>query len=144
MENKKLSIEQLKEFWKDWEHKAGESFIDYFVDDNINSIGLILGYWAAKYPDLFEYIMDYTNECIVWNYVQDGCNKYNISLVGLVEEFYKVYTYKEDSEIFNEKNYDKSIIPWCDLICGIDIYYQRFLDWYNENNYNLNLSKYGK
>lgn len=48
----KKSIEEIKELIDKFEGTCGESFVDYFIDDNINNIGFLVGYIYGKFPDL--------------------------------------------------------------------------------------------
>ena len=133
MENK-ISKEQLQELWRDWELKHGESFMDYFVDDNINELGIVLGCWSVTYPDLFNYIMKESGWCIPGEYVQD-------ELSSLVESYYANDIDPDGYIELNEGEYELSILPWCEVICCIDIYYERLLDFCKE--YKIDLNTYG-
>lgn len=100
---KKWSIEKMSDFWSLWEQYAGESFIDYFVDDNIHNMGIVIEYF---------------------------CDKYLPSISELVEEFYEV---ENEDGVYNDENYDKVIYAWCSLIHDVDVYYSRFSEWINKN-----------
>lgn len=56
----KFTVDEIQQIWGIWESRYDESFVDYFLDDNINNMGIVLGYWSAKYPELFKYIMNMT------------------------------------------------------------------------------------
>ena len=134
MENKKLTVKQLQKFWRAWEIDHGESFIDYFLDDNINDLGLVLGCWSVIYPDLFNYIMKESNWCIPWRGIQDG-------LSSLVEYYYASNIGPDGYIEFNEGEYELSILPWCEVIYRVDIYYERLLDFCKD--YKIDLNTYG-
>lgn len=125
----KFSVEELIELWGIWEEEAGESFIDYFVDDNIKCMPFVLGYWSAKFPDLFEFLMNIGEGKIPWSSAQDAPIGFE-SISCLVEIFYKVVScgVEEDGH-WSQETYNKSIMPWCSLIHDIDIYYNRFIKW---------------
>lgn len=132
---KKWSIEKMSDFWSLWEQYAGESFIDYFVDDNIHNMGIVIGYFCGKFPKLGNFILEVSNYKIPWKYIQDGyrviyLGKYLPSISELVEEFYEV---ENEDGVYNDENYDKVIYAWCSLIHDIDVYYSRFSEWINKN-----------
>ena len=114
MENK-LTLEELLEFVLNWEQEAGESFMDYAGDDYIFlNISFLIGYWLVKYPELYQFLMNESNNKIPWKYPQDG-------LTDLVQLFYNAG--------LSEETYSAYLIPWLSLIIDNDIYYQRFIEW---------------
>lgn len=119
----KFTVDEIQQIWGIWESRYDESFVDYFLDDNINNMGIVLGYWSAKYPELFRYIMNMTDWCIPWEYIQDSLTNYG-SLDRVVEDFYGV-----EANGWNEERYEESLRPWCSLIHDVDIYYERFNEW---------------
>lgn len=131
----KWSIEKMMDYWRLWEVRFGESFIDYFVDDNLNNMGFVVGYFYGKFPELGKYILEASNYCIPWSFVQDWITEKEPekdipSISHLVELFYNV---ENEDGIFNEENYDKSIYVWCSLIHDVDEYYTRFINWTERN-----------
>lgn len=125
MQETKFSVEELIELWSIWEEHAGESFIDYFLDDNINNMSLVIGYLIAKEPDLGNYILQQSDGTIPWEYIQDCPGVKTDSISYLVEQFYNVY----DGNVWKEENYHKAQSIWCSLIHDVDIYYKRFEEW---------------
>lgn len=129
----KWSIEKMTEYWSLWEYRYGESFIDYFVDDNIHNMGLVVGFFCGRFPELGKYILEASNYKIPWSFVQDEIYRKEFeeeipSISYLVELFYNV----EDEEgEWHEENYEKEIYAWCSLIHDIDAYYRRFISWVN-------------
>lgn len=131
----KWPIEKMMDYWRFWEVRFGESFIDYFVDGNIYDMGIVVGYFCGKFPELGKYILETSGYKIPWTYVQDWITKKEPekdipSISYLVELFYDV---ENEDGIFNEENYDKSIYVWCSLVHDIDVYYKRFMDWVEKN-----------
>lgn len=135
----KWSIEKMTEYWDLWECYYGESFIDYFVDINIRSIGIVVGFFCGRFPELGKYILEASNYKLPWNYIQEDIYKEKSgedipSISYLVELFYNV----EDEEgNWYEENYEKEIYAWCSLIHDIDIYYERFMNWVDEQDKEL-------
>lgn len=116
---KKLTLDELLEFVRDWEHENGESFMDYAGDDYIFlNVAFLLGYWSVKYPELYQFLMKESGNTVPWRYPQDG-------LTDLVEFFYNV----SHAENWSEDAYNNSLKPWLSLIIDNDIYYKRFEDW---------------
>lgn len=131
----KWAVEKMVDYWNLWEAHAGESFIDYFVDDNLNDMGFVIGYFYGKFPELGRYILEASDYYIPWSYVQDWITKKEPekdipSISHLVELFYNV---ENEDGIFNGENYDKSVYVWCSLIHDVDAYYTRFMDWIERN-----------
>lgn len=129
----KWSIEKMVDYWRLWEIHAGESFMDYFVDDNIHNVGIVLGYFCGKFPELGGYILEVSEYKIPWKFIMDSPyedGEFLPSIDMLVEEYYEV----EDEEgVFNKENYNKAIYVWCSLLHDIDIYYKRFTKWVEKN-----------
>lgn len=126
----------MMDYWRLWEVRFGESFIDYFVDDSIHDMRFIVGYFYGRFPELGRYILETSNYYIPWTYVQDWITKKEPekdipSISHLVELFYNVED--DDEGIFSEENYNKSIYVWCSLIRDVDIYYKRFMDYIEKN-----------
>jgi hypothetical protein len=118
----KYSIEEIIDWIRTWECNAGESFMDYAGDDYIFlNVSFLLGYWSIKFPELYKFLMTKSMNLIPWKYPQD-------ELTDLVEEFYST------KENWNEEDYCKSLIPWVSLIFDNDVYYERFIDWKEEQD----------
>lgn len=131
----KWTIEKMTKFWRQWEIHAGESFMDCFVNDNIYSPGIAVGYFCGKFPELGKYILEASDYTVPWLYITDFISKddsdeYIPGIDELVEEFYKV---EDENGTFNEENYNKAICVWCSLIHDIDIYYERFINWVRDD-----------
>ena len=128
----KLTIEELVELWQIWEGEAGESFVDYFVDDHIRSMHFVLGYWSAKFPDLYKFLIEQGKGKggIPWTSAQD-CPGELDSISSLVEQYYGAYSYDEETGYthWDSDNYAKAILPWCTLIIENNIYYERLHKW---------------
>lgn len=133
----KWSIEKMTEYWNLWEERYGESFIDYFVDDNMHDMGLVVGFFCGRFPELGRYILETSEYSIPWNYVQDEIYRPGEedipSISYLVEVFYNV----DNEGEWNEENYEKVIYAWCSLIHDIDIYYEKFMNWVDEQDKEL-------
>lgn len=132
----KWSIEKMVDYWQFWEIRFGESFIDYFVDDNIHNMGIVVGFFCGRFPELGRYILEESEYKIPWTYVQDWITKKEPekdipSISYLVELFYKV---ENEEGIFDRSRYAKSVYAWCTLIHDIDAYYNRFIEYAEKNN----------
>lgn len=124
----KKSIEEIKELIDKFEGTCGESFVDCFIDDNINNIGFLVGYIYGKFPDLGKVLLANSNWRIVWKFVQDCYYKDGEeveSIAGIVENYYN-------------EDHDKENLFWATVIYDNDPYYDRFEDWLKERNYLLN------
>lgn len=131
----KWTIEKMVKFWRQWEIHAGEPFMDCFVNDNIYNMGIVIGYFCGKVPELGKYILETSDYTIPWLYImdsisKDGSDEYIPGIDELVEEFYKV---ADKNGVFNKENYNKTVYIWCSLIHDIDIYYTRFIEWIKDN-----------
>lgn len=136
--NNKLSVEEIAELWRIWEAVAGESFIDYFLDDAVNNVGFVVGYFVGKFPELGQYILQTTNYTIPWRFIQDNpyverTKDFIPSLLGIVENFYGVYDL--DGNSWNPEAYDKSVFVWSSLIHDVDSYYKDYCDWMSNECY---------
>lgn len=130
---KKWSIEKMSDFWSLWEQYAGESFMDCFVSDNIYNMGIVIGYFYGKFPELGRYILEASDYKVPWKFIMDSPYRDGNFLPGidaLVEAFYDV---ENEDGVYNDENYDKVIYVWCSLIHDIDIYYSRFIKWIDKN-----------
>ncbi len=120
----KKSIEEIKELINKFERTHGESFVDYFIDDNINNIGFLVGYIYGKFPDLGKVLLTNSNWRIVWKFVQDCYYKDDEevdSIAGIVENYYN-------------EDWDKENLFWATVIYDNDPYYSRFEEWLKERN----------
>ncbi len=132
----KWSIEKMTEYWNLWEIRFGESFIDYFVDDYIHNMGIVVGFFCGRFPELGKYILEASNYKVPWTYIQDWITKKEPekdipSISHLVELFYEV---ENEEGIFDKNRYAESVYAWCTLIHDIDAYYNRFIEWVEKNN----------
>lgn len=130
----KWPVEKMSDYWRTWEICMGESFMNYFVCDNIHNMGIILGYFCGKFPELGNYILEISDYKLPWKFIMDSPHKnseFFPSIDMLVEEFYEV---EDEKGLFNEENYDKTVHVWCSLLHDIDIYYKRFIEWVEKNN----------
>lgn len=109
LNRKKYSIDDMIEFWRIWELEMGESFMEYVVEPIVN-VEEIINYWKIEFPDLYNYIMEITDNTIPWKYIYDIPKDYDC-LDYVVENFYEVH----DGN-FTETKYRKSILPWCSYI----------------------------
>lgn len=131
----KWQVAKMVDYWSLWEIRFGESFIDYFVDDNIHDMGIVVGFFCGRFPKLGRYILEASEYRVPWTYIQDWITKKEPkkdipSISHLVELFYEV---ENEEGIFDRKNYTKSVYAWCALIHDIDIYYDRFMEWVEKN-----------
>lgn len=131
----KWQVAKMVDYWNLWEAYAGESFIDYFVDDNIHDMGIVVGYFCGRFPKLGRYILEASEYRIPWAYIQDWAYKKETkeeipSISHLVERFYNA---EDENGRWSQDNYDKVVCAWCCLIHDIDIYYQRFIEWVERN-----------
>lgn len=131
----KWQVAKMVDYWWFWEIRFGESFIDYFVDDNIHNMGIVVGFFCGRFPKLGRYILEASEYKVPWTYIQDWITKKEPekdipSISHLVELFYKV---ENEEGICDRNNYAKSIYAWCTLIHDIDIYYDRFIEWVEKN-----------
>ena len=67
----KWPIEKMVDYWWFWEIRFGESFIDYFVDDYIHNMGIVVGFFCGRFPELGKYILEASNYKVPWTYIQD-------------------------------------------------------------------------
>lgn len=131
----KWQVAKMVNYWSLWEIRFGESFIDYFVDDNIHDMGIVVGFFCGRFPNLGRYILEASEYKIPWTYIQNWITKKEPekdipSISHLVELFYEV---ENEEGIFDRKNYTKSVYAWCTLIHDIDIYYNRFMEYIEKN-----------
>ena len=107
-----------------WEEWMEESWMDYHGNDCIYlNISFLLGYWSAKFPELFEYLMKESNNTIPWKYAQDD-------LLDLVEYFYYPDQFNEDGSYNNwdEEKAKSTFEPWISIIDNNIIYFNRFIE----------------
>lgn len=131
----KWSVEKMMDYWRLWEIRFGESFMDYFVDNSIYNMGFVVGYFYGKFMDLGKYLLETSDYTIPWTFIQDWITKREPekdipSISHLVELFYNV---EDEDGVWSEENYNKSIYVWCSLIHDTDIYYNRFIEWIEKN-----------
>lgn len=120
----KYTVKQIREIIGEWESVYGESFVDYFVDDNICSMHFLLGYFCGKFPDLGKFIMDKSDWSIVWGYVQDG---------GFIKETnQRIDSIAELIEQYCNDDWDLFATIWATVIYDNDPYYERFVEWLSE------------
>lgn len=124
MELKKQSKKQLiVKYIRTLEIAMGESWMDRFGEDNIFlNISFLLGYWSVTNPELYKYLMEESNDQIIWQYPQNG-------LTDLIESYYNVY---DETDKFNDDNYEMSLMPWASIIVFNPVYMKRFLDCHND------------
>ena len=123
-----MSTDQIKEL-KDriiaWEHKAGESFTDYFMHDGVAdrswAFWLLGKGFTSKANEIIELIVK-GDTCI------DQETLYYIHQVDFWDE-------ETRHNIWNQENYEKNLEIWAEFLLATALYTQRVQEFFNEEGF---------
>jgi|SRR5579872_4357088 len=102
-----------------WEFNAGESFIDYYMHDNVKNVSWAFWLLGKGFTERANFLIDLIqagNKCIDQ------------------ELLYELYNNPEDPANWSTALYLKDVLLWAEFLVASDRYWKAICEWFAEND----------
>ena len=114
----KYTKEKLVKEIAKWESEAGESFIDYFMHDNVNVLSW--SFWLLG-KGYISHALNIIREIEKGNTYFDQEDLFNI---------YPEYIREEDEEVWQENSWKKNCEIWAEFLVATDTYQEKAFEFF--------------